>query len=120
MVEITKAQFFKVGADLFGKDRKLWVFVCPTCKREQSGESIENQMVRGEPSQRFGILKDGHNVQPNCVCYSPECNWTANGLFNTGNLLILNPKIEHNANRKENCFYVFNFVGHKWGDDNAA
>jgi len=110
MKTITMDWLLQKGKELYGENRLDWKFKCPHCKSVQSGNSIIQQMKEGIGSQRHGILKKGDSLKPETQCYSPECNWLANGLFNSGLLLIIDPKKPHDANLKENCYYVFPFA----------
>lgn len=112
-MNITKEEFEKRAEGLFGKDKEKWRFICPTCKRVQSVESVRNQMKNNISSQRYGVLKKGDSISVHSVCYGHDCNYVANGLFNSGILLIINPKEQHNENLKENCFYIFPLDGDK-------
>ncbi|KKK87494.1 hypothetical protein LCGC14_2752680 [marine sediment metagenome] len=94
---------------LFGKDRLAWEFKCSGCGNIQSGNSVIKQMKEGIKSQRYGLLKKGDRLNVECSCYSPDCNWTANGLFNSGILMIIDPEKPHDEALKKNCYYIFPF-----------
>ncbi len=100
----------KKAVELFGEDPLAWEFKCSHCDRIQSGNSVIKQMKEGIESLRYGLLKKGDPLRVECVCYSPTCNWLANGLFTSGILLIIDPEKPHDANLKENCYYVFPFA----------
>ena len=110
-MEISKEEFIKRAKDLHGDNPENWKFVCSGCKRVQSAKSVRDQMAAGIPSQRYGMLKKGDSLHVESACFSPECNWVANGLFNSGILIIIDPEKPHNSNLKENCSYVFPLEG---------
>lgn len=115
-MKMTKEEFFEKGKGFYGEDNLNWMFKCPHCKREQSFNSVIQQMKDGSPSKRFGLLKKGDPMGIESSCFSPSCNWTANGLFSSDILVILDKSKPHDANRKENCYYVFPFGKEKVGD----
>jgi hypothetical protein len=98
------------GKELYGEDNKKWEFRCPSCKKIQSFESLKEQMKKGIASQRYGILKSGDNVNIECSCYQPDCNWVANGLFCSGFLIIVDITKPFCKRLLENCTYVFPFA----------
>lgn len=108
-MEISKDEFLAKAKEYYGDDNGKWEFRCSSCKRVQSFNSIVDQMKSGIGSKRHGILTKGDDVHPESECYSPECNWVAYGLFNSGILVIHDPTQEHNKNRMKNCCYVFPF-----------
>jgi len=103
-------EWLKQGEELFGEDKTKWQFTCPHCKQVQSWESIKEQNDKGIPSQRYGVLEKGSRINVECTCYSPTCNWTANGLFTSGILVIHDMSKPYDEARKENCYYVFPFA----------
>ena len=107
---ITREDLEKKAEVLFGQDRLSWEFKCSGCGNIQSGNSVIKQMKEGIESKRHGLLKKGDPLRVECRCYSPECNWLANGLFNSGILMIMDPEQPHDAARKENCYYIFPFA----------
>ena len=116
MVELTKDEWLKKGEELYGKKVEDWKFKCPSCERIQSANTIREQMEKGKKSKRFGALKKGDDFDPSMCCYSPVCNWVANGLFTTGILVIYDSAKEHDASLKENCTYVFPYADFDWGE----
>ena len=109
---INREELVANAEKLFGKDRNDWTFKCsgPGCGNIQSGNSVIKQMKEGIGSMRHGLLKKGDRLSVECVCYSPDCNWTANGLFNSGILMIIDPQKPHDADLKKNCYYIFPFA----------
>ena len=74
----TLDEWLKEGIGLFGRDRRKWQFVCPSCKRTQSVRSLEQYADQGATPEdvyrhcigRFsGGLKGPH-----------KCDWAAYGL----------------------------------------
>ena len=123
MTVMTMAEWFAQGEELFGVDRTKWKFVCASssCKRVQTGESVKHQVDNNIYSQRHGEQwpegeQDGKkylDLRVESRCYSPDCNWIANGLFTSGKLIIIDPEKPHDVQRKDNCFYVFWFEGER-------
>ena len=115
MSKVMWEEWIAQGETLFGTDRMKWKFVCSSksCSRIQSAESIKEQMEKGEPSLRYGLLEDGHRLSPDSACYSPTCNWVAGGLFHSGKLIIHDPEKPYNPQTLENCGYIFWFEGEK-------
>ena len=108
-MEISKDDWLKKAKELYGDNTEEWVFKCPMCGREQSGKTIREQMKNKVKSKRYGLLKKGDEIFPECACYSPGCNYAANGLFTTGILVIIDINKPHDTNLKRNCLYVFPF-----------
>ena len=106
---ITRKELERRGEAMYGKDRNMWEFKCSGCGTTQSANSIIEQTKKGIESRRYGLLKEGDAIRAECDCYGPECNWMANGLFNSGILMITDPAKPHDANLKKNCYYVFPF-----------
>ncbi len=98
-------EFKEEAVKLFGSLEETQ-FQCPTCNRIQSVEILKAQMAAGIESKRFGKLEKGMQMNLETSCYSPTCNYTANGLFTTGILVILEKTAPYDASRKENCSYV--------------
>ena len=102
------AEYTKEGKERFGSSAELWRWLCPSCDREQSVRSIRFQMeILKQPSQRFGILKKGDNIQPEAACYAPNCNWSANGLFSGPITVVLDPSKTYDPARRINCSFAF-------------
>lgn len=98
------------GKELYGEDTLKWEFRCPSCKKVHSFESLKEQIKKGIPSQRFGILKHGDTVHIEDACYQPDCNWVANGLFCSGFLVVIDATKPFCIRLLENCTYVFPFA----------
>lgn len=109
-MEITKEEIFKKAKELFGADNEQWRFRCPACGNIQSACSIRENQKNNIFSQRFGKPKKGDAIYVERYCYAPNCDWSANGLFNSGILIILDPTKPHDENLKENCYYIFPFA----------
>jgi hypothetical protein len=110
MATFTLEDWNKKGKELYGEDTTKWEFRCPNCKKIQSYHTLKEQMRQGIASQRYGILKKGDNVNIEQACYSPECNWVANGLFCSGFLIVIEKDKPFIPNLLENCTYVFPFA----------
>lgn len=116
MVELSKEEWLEKGKELYGEDTEDWKFKCSNCGRIQSGNSIREQMEKGEKSQRWGMLKKGDDFDPATSCFSPSCNWVSNGLFSTGILVIYDSSKPHDANLLKNCTHVFPFADFNWDE----
>ncbi|KYK33477.1 MAG: hypothetical protein AYK18_14935 [Theionarchaea archaeon DG-70] len=110
MITVTLEVFLRTGRILYGEKTEKWKFICPNCERVQSAESVIQRCADGIPSKRYGELGKGERLSPETCCYSPDCDYTANGLLNTGILAIRDPNKPHDIYRKENCTFVFPFA----------
>ncbi|MHA1167613.1 MAG: VVA0879 family protein [Candidatus Hodarchaeales archaeon] len=110
MKVVYRSDLVKQATELFGKNPLDWKFRCSSCKRIQSGNSIIVQMEEKIPSKRYGILKVGHRLHPETACYSPTCNWVANGLFRSPTLMIHDPDLPYNEDVLLNCTRIFSLV----------
>lgn len=110
MVEITKQEWLANGEKLYGRDTESWEFRCIICNRVQSARSIREEQKKGIKSLRFGLMKKGDAFVPECDCYSPDCDYIANGLITTDILVIKDSAKPHDAALKENCCYVLPFA----------
>lgn len=110
MAVITQEQFMEKAKQLYGEKTSKWKFKCPNCKSEQSANSIREDVENGIKPQRYPDFKIGDEIRPEQECFSPDCNWVAYGLFNSGTLVIIDDSKPHNSNLKINCVYVFPFA----------
>lgn len=86
MNEITREQWEAKGVELFGPDQTKHRFVCPTCGKELSVESVRAEFAEFLPSLRAG----GYAIEQECIgryVKGVGCDWAAYGLFR-GPLLV--------------------------------
>ncbi len=114
MAVITKEEFISKAKELYGENTNDWIFRCSNCKREQSATSIRAEWDKGIKPKRYPDIKIGDEFRPEQECFSPDCNWVAYGLFNSGILVVIDDKKPHNSNLKENCVYVFPFADYEF------
>jgi len=114
MAVITKEQFMEKAKELYGENTSEWKFKCPNCKREQSAISIRADVEKGITPQRYPDIKKGDEFRPEQECFSPDCNWVAYGLFNSGLLVVIDDSKPHDSNLKKNCVYVFPFADYEF------
>lgn len=117
MVEMSKEEWLALGEKLFGKDKNKWQFICPSCARVQSPDSIRADMLKGIRSLRFGILETGDIISAHQACYAKECNWLANGLFCGPVFIVLDATKKFDRKRMKNCTYAFAFKGQDMPED---
>ena len=90
MKEIPISEWMQKGTELFGSDLKNWRFVCPACKRVNTG--FEFMECGADPNDMFRHCigrHNGHNQPPDSKNNSKGCNWTANGLFTLTTTIVI-------------------------------
>jgi hypothetical protein len=79
------------GAELFGPDKMLWRFVCPSCGHIQAPEDFRPYKDKAEPSTAyFSCIGrfDGHMRTEICSGESP-CNYAGGGFIPLNPLTVV-------------------------------
>ena len=73
-----------LGIKLFGKDVKLWRFVCPSCGHVQTIQDFLDAKIEApETKVFFSCIGRWINTEKVDMCSGKSpCNYTAGGLFN--------------------------------------
>jgi hypothetical protein len=106
-MEISWKDFLDRSEKLYGKEQEKHQYKCPCCGRVQSILTLREQKKAGVPSKRYGPITTENAAYFFSECLSPNCNWVAYGLFNSGILIIEDSSKPHNEATKENCGYTF-------------
>jgi len=84
-MEYTIKEWLIEGERLFGKDKKKWKFVCPSCGNIQSYEDFEKLPNKPEEIQDYMAFTCIGRFLPDCkgTIFNKEkpCNYTNGGLF---------------------------------------
>lgn len=104
-IETTYEEWLARGRQLFGKDMKLWRFVCPSCGHIQTANDFLEAGVKGEEIGKYLGFScigrfDGHSHVEMCSGEGP-CNYTSGGLFNLAPVRV---KIDNQKTRSVFAF----------------
>jgi hypothetical protein len=107
MEKLTLEEWTKQGEQLFGKDKKQWKFICPSCGNIQTIQDFIDLKENGvsiDPQTAFFscIGRFIENNKGTMFNDKSPCNYTNGGLINLSEVKVIDDE--------ENEHYVFEFA----------